>query len=184
MKKLTLFFLAFSCVFALSAQNASSKKVETKETTKREKRTEAVKADETVKKQEIKKEKGKKEKTAVIYFENIEHDYGTIYQGDNGECEFVFINKGKSPLVLTRCYSSCGCTVPSWPKDPIPPKRQGVIKVKYNTGHVGTISKTVTVESNAENGKVVLRIKGTVKAKPIESVPENTSTPLSNPAAE
>lgn len=117
--------------------------------------------------------KAKKEKTPEITFESLVHNYGEIYQGDNGECEFVFKNTGKADLILTNCRSSCGCTVPSWPKDPIAPGKKAVIKVKYNTQRIGEINKSITVESNAVNDRVVLKISGNVMAKPVEAAPEN-----------
>ncbi|HNW90059.1 MAG TPA: DUF1573 domain-containing protein [Bacteroidales bacterium] len=98
----------------------------------------------------------------VISFEKLEHDYGTIKKGSDGTCEFVFKNTGKEPLILSNVKSSCGCTVPTWPKDPIIPGQNGVIKVVYDTKKVGTISKTITVISNAEVGVVTLSIKGNV----------------------
>ena len=110
-----------------------------------------------------------------IEFEKLVHDYGQIYQGENGECEFVFKNTGKAELVLTNCRSSCGCTVPSWPKDPIAPGKKAVIKVKYNTQRIGQINKTITVESNAVNDRVVLKITGNVNPKPSEAAPENNN---------
>lgn len=117
--------------------------------------------------------KQKKVKEPEITFESLVHDYGNIYQGDNGVCEFVFKNTGKAELVLTNCRSSCGCTVPEWPKDPIAPGKKAVIRVKYNTQRIGQINKTITVESNATNNRVVLNIKGNVSAKPVEAAPEN-----------
>lgn len=119
--------------------------------------------------------KNKKVKTPEITFEKLVHDYGQIYQGENGECEFVFKNTGKAELVLTNCRSSCGCTVPSWPKDPIAPGKKAVIKVKYNTQRIGQINKTITVESNAVNDRVVLKITGNVNPKPSEAAPENNN---------
>ncbi|MDR2410481.1 MAG: DUF1573 domain-containing protein [Bacteroidales bacterium] len=115
----------------------------------------------------------KKEKSAEITFDNLVHDYGTILEGDPGECEFVFKNTGKEPLVLSNVYSSCGCTIPSWPKDPIMPGKSSSIKVKYNTSRVGSINKTITVESNAgESKRVELRIIGNVKKKEESALPE------------
>ncbi|MCU0361236.1 MAG: DUF1573 domain-containing protein [Bacteroidia bacterium] len=107
---------------------------------------------------------------ADIKMDKMTHDYGTIKQGDNGECEFKFTNNGKEPLVITNCQGSCGCTVPECPKNPILPGKSGTIKVKYDTQRVGGIYKTVTVNSNAKSGNVVLTIKGTVEAKgaPVE----------------
>ena len=110
--------------------------------------------------------------SARISFDKTVHNYGTIYQNDNGECEFTFTNTGKVPLVLTNVYSSCGCTVPSWPKEPTMPGKSSVIKVKYNTSRLGSINKTVTVESNAANGTVRLSIKGNVLVRPAETLPE------------
>ena len=119
--------------------------------------------------------KNKKVKTPEITFVKLVHDYGQIEQGANGECEFEFKNTGKADLILTNCRSSCGCTVPSWPKDPIAPGKKAVIKVKYNTQRIGLINKTITVESNAVNDRVVLKITGNVNPKATEAAPENNS---------
>lgn len=124
---------------------------------------------------EAQPKKTKKVKAPEITFVKLVHDYGQIEQGGNGECEFEFKNTGKADLILTNCRSSCGCTVPSWPKDPIAPGKKAVIKVKYNTQRIGQINKTVTVESNAVNDRVVLKITGNVNAKPTEAAPENNS---------
>ena len=120
----------------------------------------------------------KKSKVPEIQFDKTVHDYGNIMQGDNGECEFKFKNTGKEPLILTNVYSSCGCTVPSWPKEPIMPGKSEEIKVKYNTTRIGTINKKVTVISNAVNTPVELYIKGKVSSKPAETLPEKTQSPL------
>ncbi|MBN1199787.1 MAG: DUF1573 domain-containing protein [Bacteroidales bacterium] len=107
-----------------------------------------------------------------ISFEKTVHDYGTIVKGGDGTCEFKFTNTGKEPLILSRPISSCGCTVPTWPKEPILPGKSDVIKVTYNTINVGPINKTVTIYSNAVTSKVMLAIKGKVVAAPVETVPE------------
>ena len=96
----------------------------------------------------------------------LEYDYGTIDQGDDGKCEFVFKNTGKNPLVLSNVRPSCGCTVPKWSKEPIKGGDKSSIEVKYNTKRVGSFSKSITVHSNAANSPVVLKIKGNVVAKP------------------
>ena len=124
---------------------------------------------------EAQPKKQKKVKTPEITFVKLVHDYGQVEQGGNGECEFEFKNTGKAELILTNCRSSCGCTVPSWPKDPIAPGKKGVIKVKYNTQRIGQINKSITVESNAVNDRVVLKITGNVNPKPTEAAPENNS---------
>lgn len=128
--------------------------------------------------QDANTDKNKKVKEPEITFETLVHDYGNIMQGDNGTCEFVFKNTGKADLLLTNCRSSCGCTVPEWPKDPIAPGKKATIKVKYNTQRVGAINKSITVESNAVNNRVVLNIKGNVSPKPVEAAPDNGATPL------
>jgi hypothetical protein len=106
-------------------------------------------------------------KTAVtdsIIFDKLEHDYGTIDKGSDGNCVFTFTNKGQKPLVLSNVRASCGCTVPQWPREPIAPGEKGEIKVKYNTNIVGTFNKSITVNSNAANSIVRLRVKGQVVA--------------------
>ncbi len=111
-----------------------------------------------------------------ISFKTTLHDYGEIYVGANGTYKFEFTNTGNEPLILSKPRSSCGCTVPSWPKEPILPGESNKIKVTYNTSHIGTFNKTVTVYSNAKNkSAVVLRIKGKVNPKPAEKLPEKST---------
>lgn len=114
--------------------------------------------------------------TADIKFEKTVFDYGTIKQGANGDCEFTYTNTGKEPLIISNCQGSCGCTVPSCPKEPILPGKTGTIKVHYDTKRVGPITKSVTVNSNAKSGMVILQIKGTVEAvAPEENFPSQKS---------
>ena len=90
-------------------------------------------------------------------------DYGTIAHNADGKREFVFTNNGSKPLIITSATGSCGCTVPTTPKEPILPGAKGIIGVKYATDRVGAFTKTVTVTSNAEGQATkVLTIKGTV----------------------
>src|SRR5574344_414608 len=72
-------------------------------------------------------------KAPVIQFEKKIHDFGQINQGDNGLCEFVFKNTGKEPLIITNVRSSCGCTVPEKPNEPILPGKKPEMKVKNHT---------------------------------------------------
>jgi hypothetical protein len=110
-----------------------------------------------------------------ISFENEVLDYGTIEYNSNGEREFKFKNTGKEPLVIQSATGSCGCTVPTPPKDPIKPGETASIKVKYDTKRVGNFEKTITVISNAKNGTVMLRIKGQVKPDPNPPQQQNTN---------
>jgi hypothetical protein len=90
-------------------------------------------------------------------------DYGTIAHNADGKREFVFTNNGNKPLIITNTQGSCGCTVPTTPKEPIAPGAKGIIGVKYATDRIGAFTKTVTVTSNAAGQPTkVLTIKGTV----------------------
>ncbi len=112
---------------------------------------------------------------AEIKFKATTHDYGTIMQGADGNCEFSFTNTGKEPLILSNAVGSCGCTVPTFSKEPVMPGKNGTIKVHYDTNRVGAFTKTVTVTSNGQTDRVVLTIQGTVNAKPTEQ--QNTPAP-------
>ncbi len=113
----------------------------------------------TVSAQEVEQKDG-----AKIEFEKEVHDYGTIENGADGTCTFKFTNTGNAPLIISNAKGSCGCTVPSWPKEPIAPGASAEITVKYATNRTGAINKSVTITSNAVNSPTkVIRIKGNVK---------------------
>lgn len=99
---------------------------------------------------------------AKIEFKSEVIDYGEIAKGSDGVRVFEFTNTGTAPLIITDATSSCGCTVPEKPKDPIAPGETGQLKVKYNTNIVGPIRKTITVYSNADVPAKSIKIKGTV----------------------
>lgn len=102
------------------------------------------------------------EKVAKIEFKTNVIDYGTIEKGADGVRVFEFTNTGDAPLLISSAKSTCGCTVPNWPKKPILPGESGEIKVKYDTKRVNPIRKTITVISNADTPTVALKIKGLV----------------------
>ncbi|WP_027137080.1 DUF1573 domain-containing protein [Gaetbulibacter saemankumensis] len=102
------------------------------------------------------------DKVAKIEFKSTTIDYGTIEKGSNGVRVFEFTNTGDAPLIISKVTSSCGCTIPKKPKDPILPGKTGEIEVKYDTNRVNPIRKTITVISNAETPTVALKIKGEV----------------------
>ncbi|WP_044399867.1 DUF1573 domain-containing protein [Lacinutrix sp. Hel_I_90] len=102
------------------------------------------------------------DKVAKIEFKETTIDYGTIEKGANGVRTFEFTNTGDAPLIVSKVSSSCGCTVPKKPEDPIMPGMTGEIEVKYDTNRVMPIRKTITVLSNAETPTVALKIKGEV----------------------
>jgi hypothetical protein len=104
------------------------------------------------------------QETAQIEFKAETIDYGVIEKGSDGVRVFEFTNTGTAPLIITKVSSSCGCTIPKKPEDPIAPGDSGEIQVKYDTNRVGPIRKAVTVISNATTPTKVLKIKGEVKA--------------------
>lgn len=93
------------------------------------------------------------------------YDFGKIEENSEGVVEFEFKNTGKDALIITNVSSSCGCTVPTYPKEPIEKNKTGVIKVKYDTKRIGIFTKSVKVFSNAKNSPVKLIIKGEVVKK-------------------
>ena len=103
--------------------------------------------------------------TAEIEFKSETIDYGEISKGSDGVRVFEFTNTGNAPLVISNVRSSCGCTIPKKPEEPILPGKTGQIEVKYDTNRVGPIRKAITVTSNASTPTKVLKIKGTVKAE-------------------
>jgi len=104
------------------------------------------------------------------------HNYGDVEEGPTAEYDFEFKNNGTLPITISEAHGSCGCTVPKWPKEPIPPKGKGVIHVTYNTaGRPGPINKEVTITYNdgtTGGAKTeMLHIRGNVKGKAGAPVP-------------
>ena len=109
---------------------------------------------------------------AVITFEKTEHDFGKINEADGRvSVVFNFKNEGMAPLVLSNVRASCGCTTPTWTKEPVEPGQTGTITVTYNpNGRPGRFQKTVTITSNASEPTKKVYIKGEVipkQAKPV-----------------
>ena len=95
-------------------------------------------------------------------FEQETIDYGKIVKGSEGERTFVFTNVGDAPLIIQSIKSSCGCTVPKKPENPIMPGEKGEIKVSYDTKRIGGFSKQITILSNAITARKIVKIKGLV----------------------
>ena len=104
-------------------------------------------------------------KFPVITFTEKEFDFGTIDQGTKVEHVFKFKNTGDAPLVIVDAKSSCGCTVPSYPKTPVAPGEEAEMLVKFNGTGKNQISKTVTITANTETGKETIKIKAFVNPK-------------------
>jgi hypothetical protein len=108
-----------------------------------------------------------KYESPVMKFTNTEYDFGTIDEGDIVETTFKFKNTGKKELIISHAKASCGCTIPEWPKKPIMPGEEGVIKVKFNSDHKpNKQQKQITLTTNTNNGKELLMIKAFVNPKP------------------
>jgi len=97
--------------------------------------------------------------TAILTFQKLDHDFGKVREGEKVGCIFSYTNTGDADLVITAASASCGCTVPKYDRKPIPPGGTGTFEVVFDTsGREGTQTKTVVVQSNAENNMVILRI--------------------------
>ena len=110
---------------------------------------------------------------AVISFDDKTHDFGKVNEED-GKITYVFdfVNRGNAPLVISHVQASCGCTTPTWTKEPVEAGKKGSIAVTYNTsGRPGLFTKTITVYSNDSLQQVVLIIKGEVIPLPKASEP-------------
>jgi hypothetical protein len=102
-------------------------------------------------------------KVAIISFDETDHNFGRVYEGEQVGWYFKFRNTGTKNLIITNAYASCGCTVPDYNKDPVHPGGEGVIKVVFDSkDRTGIQSKTVTVESNAQNKIITLKIKAEI----------------------
>jgi hypothetical protein len=88
----------------------------------------------------------------ILTLEKTQHDFGDIFQGDVVEQVFKFTNTGNQPLIITNIQTSCGCTTPEWPRNPIMPGGKGEIKVGFNsTGKLNKQTKNLPIISNASN---------------------------------
>ncbi len=96
-------------------------------------------------------------------FKDSTHDFGTINDGEKVIYDFKFTNNGKSPLIISGATGSCGCTVPSYPNDPIKPGESGAVKVMFDgTNKSGHQEKSVVLTTNSKKGTHMLYIKADV----------------------
>jgi hypothetical protein len=102
----------------------------------------------------------------MIQYENDKFDFGTVDEGEVVKHVFKFKNAGNEPLLITNAKGSCGCTVPTWPQEPIAPGAFGEIKVEFNSkGKPGRQSKKVTVTANTTPTETFIEVMGEVKGK-------------------
>lgn len=100
----------------------------------------------------------------TIAFKAMEHDFGTIKQDSENKHVFTFTNTGSNPLIIQSAKGSCGCTVPKYPQEPVPPGGTGEIEVVYKPGkQKGNQSKTVTLVANTQPEQTILNISAMVE---------------------
>lgn len=114
-------------------------------------------------------------KGGIFKFEEETHDFGELLQGGDASTTFRFTNTGTEPISIRLAKGSCGCTVPTWPQEPIAPGATGEIFVKYDSNRLGMINKNVTIISDAAAGEKVLYIKGNISPKPQEVAAPGTN---------
>lgn len=101
----------------------------------------------------------------AFQFSEVEHDFGTINQGDVVEHVFSFTNNGEAPLIIQSAVGSCGCTVPTYTREPIAPGETGELNVVFDSkGKANLQNKTVTITANTWPKKTTLRIKAMINA--------------------
>jgi hypothetical protein len=99
-----------------------------------------------------------------VKFDKDTFDFGVIKDGDLVEHTYKFRNTGANPLMIDDVIATCGCTIPSYTKTPIAPGQNGEIKISFNSkGKAGNVSKSITVISNADQDRIPLHFKATVK---------------------
>lgn len=102
----------------------------------------------------------------VIKFEESSHEFGDIEQGDKVNYIFTFTNTGTEPLILTEVVTTCGCTAPSWSREPVLPGKNGEVQITFNSAHkMGRQNKGITILSNAINSPARVTITGNVLPK-------------------
>jgi len=107
--------------------------------------------------------KTKAENFAEITFDTLRYDFGKFSKNEPlVRCSFPFTNTGTAPLIIHQAFASCGCTIPTYTKEPIKPGEKGVIDVTYDgtDKFPGHFQKTITIRSNAVNEVVRLTIEG------------------------
>lgn len=152
MKKIVFFSLVASLSFFVSCKENNA----------------AAKVDKTKLEEARKRDNDISKGAPVVKFDKTIHDFGTVIDGEIIETTFTLTNVGKSALVITDAKVTCGCTVPSWPKNtPIKPGETAEIKVKFNTAGKGggRQVKDVTLFTNTAVGREIIKLKGIVNRK-------------------
>ena len=103
--------------------------------------------------------------TTEMAFEESEFDFGTVTEGEKVSHVYKFKNTGSEPLILSSAKGTCGCTVPSWPREPIAPGETGEIMVEFNSiNKRGQKNQKVTITANTNPPQTFIYLKGEVLA--------------------
>lgn len=103
---------------------------------------------------------------AKMVFQETVYRFGRVKEGDIVNHTFDFVNTGKVPLIITNAKSTCGCTIPDWPKNPIAPGEGGQIKVRFDTKNKeGAQAKPITIIANTYPQSTILKVAGTILPK-------------------
>jgi len=160
-----LFFAAVLVVFTACKDRAAEKRIAELESRLADlegKKAPAPLGDQTVATPETKPEGP----LPVLQIDNIEHDFGTIKEGEIVEHTYVVTNTGEAPLIIQSAQPSCGCTVPDFSKEPIPVGGTGFVKAKFDTnGKQNVQNKSITVTANTYPKQTVIRFKAMVTPK-------------------
>ncbi|MEO1514983.1 MAG: DUF1573 domain-containing protein [Bacteroidota bacterium] len=115
--------------------------------------------------------------TTSVEFAETSFNFGTVDAGEKVNHTYKFKNTGSEPLIISNAKGSCGCTVPSWPKEPIPPGASGEIQVQFDSKNKkGKQTKRVTITANTEPVQTFLEITGEVNgADPVQAAPAPAS---------
>lgn len=118
----------------------------------------------------------------VLYMDTYTVDFGEIEQGSDPFRKVLLKNVGKAPLIIKNATGSCGCTVPTWPQNPIMPGASDTLTVRYDTQRPGAISKVVSLYTNQNEAPVTVKVQGKVNPKAVEpaGLPEKKSTIFNN----
>lgn len=160
-----LLIVAFGAVFTACSDRKSEKKIAELESRLAELEGKKTAATTTVPSPATEPVKNEKPEGPLpkFQFETVDHDFGTVQEGEVVEYTYSFKNVGDAPLVIQSAQGSCGCTVPDWSKQPIPVGGTGFVKAKFNSKGFSNIqNKTVTVTANTWPKQTVLRFKAMV----------------------
>ncbi len=105
-------------------------------------------------------------RVARMEFREAEYAFGTVRAGTPVSHQFTFTNTGQVPLLITDARSTCGCTVPSYPREPIAPGEEGTIRVRFDTTNKrGRQRKPITLTANTYPSMTTIYVEGTVQTE-------------------